>query len=204
MGIDVHQLIDDYYPTITLSAYRRLKSNVPTRTKPYVKSVNEAWDHHKIDLKISQIEKLLEALGPNPATLAHINNIDKQICAILTSAEINCCKVGRHCTSLFSTKLAKLVRQERRQVNTIRKTSMQQSIDTISDTISKLVLELRKTRQDLKLTKQNDIDFRKEHLKECAKLCVERRPETTVPGHIKRLEHPELQISRAKKIKKKR
>ena len=108
MDIGVHQLIDDYYPTITLPAYRRLKSNVPTHTKPYVKSVNESWDHHNIELKTSQIEKLLESSGPNPATIAHINDIDKQICTILTSAEINCCKVGRHCTSLFSTKLAKL------------------------------------------------------------------------------------------------
>ena len=103
---------------------------------------------------------------------------------------------------MFSVKLAKLIRRKCHQLSSIRKTSMLQPIQSFNKTINKLIQELRETRVELKTVKKNDIDFRKEHLTECAKLSLQRRPETTVEGHIKQLEHLELQIRRAKKIKK--
>ena len=58
IDINLKLLLDDHFPTLTQSQYRRLKSTIPKRVNLYVEKLLEKWDMHNMSLKVEQIEQL--------------------------------------------------------------------------------------------------------------------------------------------------
>ena len=124
LDIDILDLLDARDVNVTSIPYRRLKCTIPKRVKAYSDEVTKKWLNHNIKTKIDKLEdmaKYIDDPGLYQSFVKYINIYDNEISGILSSAERNCCQVGRQCSLLFTPELSKLLRNRRQVQQNINK-----------------------------------------------------------------------------------
>ena len=92
---------------------RKLKSSIPKRVKAYLKILDEEWTTHKMYSKFQDVAKILKTDGITPATVTHLNNLNKQITEIMLHAENRCTNVSSHHPDFWSPELSAAIKNKR-------------------------------------------------------------------------------------------
>jgi len=209
IDIDILDILDAREINLQPIPYRRLKFTIPKRVQSYGEEVLKKWDNHKIKEKIDKLEDMSTLLD-DPILLQsftkYINQYDEEIGGILSSVERNCCKVGRHCSLLFTPTLHKLLRNKRQlqqQISKKKKISLYSEAPFPLSEIKSLQNTLKNLNSDLRAYSRTQREKRDEFLEERAEDLRKKRdlPKSKLPSVVKNLKHIEKQISDAKIIR---
>ena len=193
VDINLHQLLDEYTPTLVQPSYRRLKSTIPKRVNLYVEKLHNKWSLHNMTLKIDQIEQLFRAEGPTVNNISKLINIDNQMQQFFTHAEKKCSSVDSSCTTLFTVPYRKALRSRRHIKSLISKEMMSLSFKTYNAKIKNLTSQLQNVNKTIRTLKKNEVDFRNQHMDDCVQQAIRDNPDTDAKKYIKQLKHIENQ-----------
>ena len=201
VDLDVRSVLDEHDASLLPLPYRRLKSTVPSRVDKYSTSVGDGWFLYNIYDKINQLEDAFLTHGPSDENMAALNKLDDQIGSILQTSEIKCCNVSRHDSSLYSTKLSRVIKKERLLKSRLRRVSMRQSFKRSTPVITTILKELKEVRREKRDAKRDDVNLRDKHLDECAAQYVRDHPGAKIENVVKQLQHIEKQQREAARIR---
>ena len=152
--MDILDILDAREIDLQPLPYRRLKCIIPKRVNSYCEEIRKKWDNHKIKEKIDKLEDMSTLIDdPNlfQAFTKYLNQYDAEIGGILSSAERNCCQVGRRCSLLFTPTLHKLLRNKRQLQQQISKRKKLSAHDESPMPLD----ELKSLQKDLKSINSN-------------------------------------------------
>jgi len=203
LDIALRDVLDE--PTIEFQQlqFRRLQSSIPKRTEAYIKHLDQQWNNCNMHEKIESMKKNQHDMD-NVTLENMLNAYDKQIGEMMTSAEKRCTNISKHAIQAWSPKLGKAIKEER----TIKKQIAKAKRCGVTDSMAKVQLELDtlhhnliEVRKKLKSIKVDSEIHRKAHLDELIQENLEKNPNSTYAGELKRLKNVERQRSDARRIR---
>ena len=203
LDINMKAYLDSTSPEVTQHAYRRLKYTIPKRVHAYAEKVLSLWKLQRMDLRLQQLETKLPSLSPVAKALL-LNKIDVEINNIMVHGEKSCCKVSRHCDTLFSDALQKALRNKRQCKHQLSNALLKIGDGTTtSSTITKAAQELRQARKQVKHCKKNADSLRDNMYSELAKETLQMHPKRGKKklSIIKQLKHCEKSRINSSKIR---
>jgi len=209
LDMDILEVLDAREIDVTPPPYRRLKCTIPKRVRSYCKEVQDKWENHKIKEKIDKLIDMSTLIYDDEIKqgfIKFLNQYDDEISGILSSAERNCCNIGRQCSLLFTPTLKKILRNKRQvsqQINKQKKLHVNESSPQSLLQLSALKAHLKETNTQLRDYTKNQRTKRDEFLDERAQELTRKRglSKSKVPSIVKNLKHIERQIVDAAKIR---
>ena len=199
--LDMRMILDDVNHNILPSPYRRLKSTIPARTRVYSSIVDNKWHEYNMDEKIISLKKHFHDNGNTPTNELYLNTLDKQIQEILTHAERNCCKIGRHCIHGWTPQLEQALRKKRHlKIAILNANKSNAPINTIKE----ILTQYRSVVRDIKFQKKHSISLREALLDQLASDLMTDYPSkyTKKASVIKQIKNCEEMKRNAQKIRR--
>ena len=200
--IDMRMILDNDNHNIVPAPYRRLKSQIPSRSRAYVHVVEDLWDAHKIDDKLNDLKLKFETEGPNAFTISSLNKLDNEIQSILNTGEKKCCKISRHCIHGWTPELEKAIRNKRQLKSQIMKASRNPLSTKLS--MKTLLDQYKKNNRELRFQKIHSQSLRENLLDQLATDIMNDKPDKyrEKASVLKQLKNCEQMKRDAEKIRK--
>ena len=202
--LNLKGLLDAREITITPPSGRRLKFTCPKRVKKYVADVKEKWKDHKITPRLQQIVEYFHDNGKDDFIKNKLQNLDKQIQEILSSAEKRCCKVPANTKLQWSVQLQRAlvrIRNAKLEIRRIGDLGDHACGGNYRSRLKPLLDELQQARMDLRTVKKKDVDLREVHLEERAMQASIENPTLKFDKHLQQLKRIEKQIRDANRVR---